>query len=450
MYFDFNDLSKPINSLNYETFNSKLNSIIKRDNEKQVIKKSTNVLLNFTISASPEYFFKDLDTPGKVERWANLRIEDPKEKLEIQKIWQSLDKERFEKWKNTVIDYIKNKDEFKDLGISLNLHMDEKTPHFDLALCPKVGNKVDCKHFFTPITLQKWRNELDNIFKPLGLERVKDEAPGVRDDYKEISKLEMQRDEYLELGKITAPKKLENDDVFKNTILGKKQKIPTENILENNHKREQAYSKALNFYKNFYAQNREKVKGINRLEIENRNLRLENKKLNDSNTKLSKDKINNLRMINCFDVLKELGFNPKEEQDYFRVRTDKINLVLSKDNKFTENKNKIQGGGAFDLLMKVFKFSFKQSIAFLSNNMKQDKNAILLLSVKNHRDELNNLIQNSISQDKTIPDLEPFKDTSKLNQELKRKIKEEQEEQERIKAAVKPKKSVYSAPSPFD
>ena len=65
--------------------------------------------------------------------------------------------------------------------------MDEKTPHFDLALCPKVGKKVDCKHFFTPITLEKWRKELDNIFTPLGLDRIKDEAPGVRDNYKEIS-----------------------------------------------------------------------------------------------------------------------------------------------------------------------------------------------------------------------------------------------------------------------
>ena len=451
LYFDFDDLSKPINSLNYETFKSKINSIIKRDNEKQVIKKSTNVLLNFTFSASPEYFFKDLDTPGKVERWANLRIEDPKEKLEIQKIWQSLDKERFEKWKNTVIDYIKNKDEFKDLGISLNLHMDEKTPHFDLALCPKVGNKVDCKHFFTPITLQKWRNELDNIFKPLGLERVKDEAPGVRDNYKEISQLERERNEYLELGKVKAPSIIMKDEIFKDGFLGKKQIISTEQIIENRDKREKAHKTKLDYYRGFYEQNIEKVKAVKRLEVENRNLKTLNKKLFDKNNILSKEQTNNLRNISCVDVAKALGFNPKEEQDFYRIRTDKLNLVISKENKFTENKERIQGGGAFDLLMKVFKFSFKQSIAFLSNNMKEDKNTISQLAIKTQKDELNKLIQNAVNQENTKhPNLTPYLDTSKSIQDEKKKLQEEErrKEQERIERQNRLKKSTSFTPAP--
>lgn len=451
LYFDFNDLSKPINSLNYETFKSKLNSIIKRDNEKQVIKKSTNVLLNFTISASPEYFFKDLDTPEKLQRWSNLRIEDPKEKLEIQKIWESLDKEKFEKWKDTVIDYIKSKDEFKDLGISLNLHMDEKTPHFDLALCPKVGNKVDCKHFFTPIALEKWRKELDKIFTPLGLDRVKDEAPGVRDNYKEISQLERERNEYLELGKVKAPSIIMKDEIFKDGFLGKKQVISTEQIIENRDKREKAHKEKLDYYRGFYEKNFEKVKAVKRLEVENRDLRLTNKKLQQKNKSLSKEQINDLRGIDCLEVVKSMGFNPKEEQDYYRIRTDKLNLVITKENKFTENKNKIQGGGAFDLLMKVFNFSFPQSIAFLTSRMKKDKNTVIQLAAKTQKEELNKLVQNSIIQDSIKqPDLSPFFDTSKSIEDEKKKLQEDERrrEQERIERLNKSKNTTSFSPTP--
>lgn len=389
LHFDF-DTFAPTKKISSKAFKEKLNKIIRRKNPKQKIKKSTNVFLNMNFSASPQYFFKGLNE-NNLLWWDQLR--HPKDKDEIQKIWKTLDQEKFEAWKNTVLDFIKNEEDFKDLGISLDLHLDEKTPHFEFSLCPKFGDKVDCKNFFTPARLEKWRSKLDQAFKPLGLERLKGEAPAAQDDYKAIAEASSTVP-VPEAPRAKAPKPILADEVFKDGFLGKKQVIPTEEILENRNKREKAYNTELQFYKKYFNENKYKVNAYDKLKVKYETEKKENNKMKNTIKKLSTEQVENLREIDCNDVLQVLGFQPKKEGITTRTKTDELNLVVNSENKFTENKNQIYGGGAIDLLMKVFKYTFKESTDFLTSHFGFDKvSKVVLTNQKQTQETVKNQLK---------------------------------------------------------
>lgn len=384
LHFDFVDF-KPTEKISSDVWKENLNSILRKDNEKQTIKKSTNVFLNMNFSASPQYFFDGLNEKN-LEEWDQLKWENPQDRKKISEVWKTLNKEKFENWKNSVLEFIKNEEDFKNLGVSLDLHLDEKTPHFEFSLCPKVGNKVDCKNFFTPTRLEKWRSKLDLAFKPLGLDRLKDEAPATKDDYKAIA--EASRPVVVpEPPRAKAPKAIKDDEIFEDRFFGKKQIIETEKILENRNKREKAYNTELKFYKTYFEENKFKIGAYEKLKEKYNTEKKENNKMRQQIKKLTTEQVENLRSIDCNEVLHVLGFNPKKEGITHRTKTEDLNLVVNSENKFTENKNQIYGGGAIDLMTKVFKYTFKEATDFLSSHFGFDRVSQVILTNQKQTEE---------------------------------------------------------------
>lgn len=397
------DFSRSENNLSFGVKNSndfeeKLNSIIRDGNEKQVLKSNTNLFIGFVISASPQYFFKGLQPPEnlsdeqkevwqteKLKWWDNLNAnsKDPKkaiaDKKSIADIWKTLDKNAFEDWKKAVVEFSKD-DEFKNLIISFDIHMDEKTPHAHITVCPKMENKkVDCKNFFTKESLERWRQKLEVKFTPLGLERAKEE-PMPRDDQEQHYKalagaIEPEPAPEVEVPPPMLPSSLEQ----KEPLFGKDKvlisKIELEKLERNFKKRETAQGKKYNFYKQFYENNKFNSAYVKKLENKNLNLTKENNKMKGQIKKLTDEQMENLRHIPLNEVCQQLGFEVKKEsREFYRVKTENLNLVLNTDkNSFSENKNSNNGFGAINLLVKVFGYTAKQAIEFLSGKFQPEQ-----------------------------------------------------------------------------
>ena len=109
----------------------KLKENLSKLESKKAIRKDANVLLEFIFSASPEFFYNNLDK----EKFEKLTMKENKNELD--KIFnENLNKENLEKFKKSVVDFINSKPEFKNNVVNLVLHLDEKTPHFHLTLTP--------------------------------------------------------------------------------------------------------------------------------------------------------------------------------------------------------------------------------------------------------------------------------------------------------------------------
>lgn len=89
--------------------------------------------------------------------------------------------------------------------------------------------------------------------------------------------------------------------------------------------------------------------------------------------KLKDEQTEALRQIPCVEVLEKLGFEVKSEGTTSRLKNDNLNLVINHENKFTENKSGVGGFGAISLLTQVFKYSFRESISFLSTHFSSEK-----------------------------------------------------------------------------
>ena len=130
-------------------------------NSKKALRKDANVLLEFVFSASPEFFYNDLDK----NRFEQLTMKD--NKSELDKIFneKKLNKENLDKFKNAVVDFINSKPEFKNNVVNLVLHLDEKTPHFHLALTPILNNRLTAKEFLHLIKLELGKMIFTSIAK---------------------------------------------------------------------------------------------------------------------------------------------------------------------------------------------------------------------------------------------------------------------------------------------
>ena len=110
-------------------------------NSKKALRKDANVLLEFVFQQA-QNFYNDLDK----NRFEQLTMKD--NKSELDKIFnEKLNKENLDKFKNAVVDFINSKPEFKNNVVNLVLHLDEKTPHFHLALTPILNNRLTAKEF---------------------------------------------------------------------------------------------------------------------------------------------------------------------------------------------------------------------------------------------------------------------------------------------------------------
>jgi hypothetical protein len=359
---------------NSDEFEEKLTSIIRKDNDKQILKSNTNLFLGFVISASPNYFFDDLTTEDDLKRWDNLNVSSPSDRNEIKKIWQSLNKNRFEEWKKGVIGFA-NDDEFKDLIVSFDVHMDEKTPHAHITIVPKGGSKLDCKNFYTPASLQRWRNKLEGFLMPLGLERTRDEFPGVRDDQEQYYKAQAGATQPEQAPVVAVPARMLPNSITQISVpfvpdIAICSKKELKALSKNFKEREAAQGKKYAFYKKFYDDN--KFKSAYAAKIENKYNAQKEKidTLKKQIKKYSDEQMENFRQISLLDVVAKLGLIcKKESSSLHRIKNENINLVINSDkNQFSENKNSQNGFGAINLLVKVFGYSSKQAIEFLAND----------------------------------------------------------------------------------
>jgi hypothetical protein len=83
-----------------------------------------------------------------------------------------------------------------------------------------------------------------------------------------------------------------------------------------------------------------------------------------------------LRNISIFCIMDYLGHNFINDGTSRRYKDNNMNLVVNIKNQFYDNISGVKGGGAIDLLINMFKYSFKNSVVFLKTilyNKKYDK-----------------------------------------------------------------------------
>jgi hypothetical protein len=330
-------------------------------------RKDSAKAIEIVFRVSADYFF-NFDNDSQLQKFRTLRMDNPKEKKIIDKYWQTrLDKNKVQQVEDLVSDYVKNK--FGENLVQLVAHFDEKGPHFHCVFLPITSdNRLSAKAVYNKIWLNTMLKECDALFKPLGLKRNKDiDAPAEHIPFN-IYQSAPNEPETPPVFKIRDRLKVEDCVEVKTGILGNKE-IPKKSIVEIiEHQKglEQDYKKALQFYSTFYKNNFDKIRAIKQVEYENKELRKENKRMRTNTKSISEEVVSNLRSIDCNEVMSSLGIQGKAEGNSTRYKTDAINLVITEGAKFTENKNSISGGGAIDLLTKVFGYKFKEAVTFLA------------------------------------------------------------------------------------
>ena len=281
-------------------------------------------------------------------------------------------------WKKQVVKFVNENDIFKGNCLSLVYHGDEVQPHIQGVFVPRVGNKLHYQHLLGGVEGSEKFHRLQDDFsasmKPLGF---------VRGDGTHTNGLD-QRQYEKSIGELSkpSPAPVALAPVPETGIFNKKEVISIQqsNIdkLKSENKKLKKEVKKLTF---FQTQNENLKKVNSELKKSNRNYRNEKMKLNN-------EQLENLRQIDCNDVLSVLGYEPKSEGITTRTKTQDLNLVVNSENKFTENKSMAQGFGAIDLLCKVFKYSFKESIEFLSSNFGFERTAKVIVANKTHTEEI--------------------------------------------------------------
>ena len=154
----------------------KLKENLENVESKKALRKDANVMLEFIFSASADFFYDNLDK----DKFDKLTMKDNKNELD--KIYnESLNKENLILFQKSVVDFINSKPEFKNNIVNLTLHLDEKTPHFHLALTPILNNRLTAKQFFTPTTARQWQDDFHKqlIENKIVLERGKEFSPAI-------------------------------------------------------------------------------------------------------------------------------------------------------------------------------------------------------------------------------------------------------------------------------
>lgn len=347
----------------HQELKSKLDNL----DSKKAIRKDANVMLEMIFSASPEFFYKNLDR----EKFDKLTMKNNKSEL-ADLFNKNLDKEKLEQFTKTVVDFCNEK--FKDNIVNLTLHLDEKTPHFHLTLTPIIEGKLSAKRFWTPQTTQAWQNDFAKACEPLGLVKGMDDSQAVHQtckDYKSSVSIEIPEPPSKGFSKVPS-----ENEIFKKTFFGsEKQIIDTRDILKAQQKRENDIHREFDFYRTFYNENKETLKKTQQAIFENKQLQKENLEMKKTLNKISQERQNELKRISLIAVLQHLGYEPKKESDsFYRVKTQDKNIVINVDrNTFSENKTSTNGYGAISMLMDVFDYDFRDAIDTLSTKFSPEQ-----------------------------------------------------------------------------
>jgi len=331
----------------------------------------------FRITAS--HFF-NFDNQSQIDRFETLRMSNDKERKIIEKCWQDrLNTQKVEQIEKLISDYVKQK--FGDNLVQLVAHMDEKGPHWHAVWTPITKDgRLSAKEMYTREWLNTMLKECEAIFNPIGLKKDKDPlGPAEHIANKTYTSAPTEPATVTQKFSIRKQLKLEDCIEQQSGIFSKKeiQKKSIAEILDHSKGIENDYIKVINHYKSFYDKNYDKIRRTDAVQEENLKLRKENKRLTKSGEvmykKLTEEQVKNARSIDCDEVMQSLGYTGKREGSTYRYKNDAINLVITEGQKFTENKSMENGGGAIDLLVKVFKYKFKEAVTFLSTNFGTDK-----------------------------------------------------------------------------
>lgn len=102
-------------------------SLSKKYEELKVEEKTGNVFaMEFMVTASPEYFFKDIKG-WSASLWDKLQTTNPSDKIVIDQFWSKVDKNKINNYFKEQLEFFKK--EFGDSVENMVLHLDEKSPH---------------------------------------------------------------------------------------------------------------------------------------------------------------------------------------------------------------------------------------------------------------------------------------------------------------------------------
>lgn len=368
---------------------------------KKAIRKDANVILEFVFSASPEFFYKNLDKEefDKMTMKAN--------KLELQQIFfNQLDKEKLELFKKSVCEFIDSKPEFKNNVVNLTMHLDEKTPHLHLELTPIIENRLTAKKFFTPSNARSWQDDFHKCLMAnnLELERGKEFSPAVHQtlaEYRSNELVDMPQPPVSITPARTSLNQLGAKIPMTEKIITTKTEL--EDFEREIVKRENVQKEKYDFYKDFYKNTKEVLLKTKQALKENATIKQQNQKLMKENFKMNytikrftEEQLENFRQIPLVQVAVKLGLKLTERKNGFaRFKNDNINLVINENaNSYAENKENKNGFGAINFLKDMAGYDFRQSIDFLGNDFSsrdiarelKDEQGIMIIDkvVKNH------------------------------------------------------------------
>lgn len=380
---------------------SKLKENLSKLESKKAIRKDANVLLEFIFSASPDFFYNNLDK----EKFDKLTMKD--DKKELDKIFnENLNKENLSKFEKSVVEFINSKPEFKDNVVNLVLHLDEKTPHYHLTLTPILNKRLTAKTFFTPDKARTWQDDFHNVLQKnnIDLKRGREHSSSIHQtlaEYRSNDVIDMPKAPQIDI-----PSRPQLDKLGTKVLLTEKI-ITTKTELNNANKqlknRETVLLKKYSFYKNQFTEMQDvfvkaklAIKENTKLKERNEYLKKGYIEMQDKFKKFTDKQLEDLRQIPLVEVALKLGFNLTESKNgYARFKNENMNLVIDeKSNSYSENKNNVNGFGAINFLKDLAGLDFKRAVDFLGN----DFNSVnIAREVKQHSNAIN-VIFNSVNQ----------------------------------------------------
>jgi len=366
---------------------------------KKALRKDANVLLEFVFSASPEFFYENLDK----EKFDNWTMKD--NKTDLDKVFnEKLNRKNLDVFQKSVIDFVNSKPEFKDNVVNLVLHLDEKTPHFHLTLTPILEKRLTAKTFFTPEKARQWQDDFHSVLQQnnVVLERGKEFSQAIHqtlNEYRSNEVIALPEPPGTLVPGMPLPSAIGTKVPLTDKVLTTKYELLK---LEKEIKqRENAQKEKYEFYKNFYNETKPTLKKVKQalkeneiLKTKNQKLQKENFEMNYKQKKISNEKLEDLRQIPLVQVALKLGLTPTEKSgDYVRFRNGEINLVINESkNQYVDNKSEKQGFGSINFLRDFANYDFKQAVEFLGN----DFPSVDIARELKHSKERDNLIHSAV------------------------------------------------------
>lgn len=353
------------------------------------LKKNANLALSFVFSGSPEFFF-DLENSGiTAEEFLNLDWKKDRDKEKIQFLWSKfLNQKNLEKFQRVMLEHLK--EVHGENLVSIHCHLDEKSPHWHVLICPRVkdnnGNwRLDARTYYSKTNLIKWNADLEKRMSKIGLYASSEkmelitEKPVSEDVVLRSSSVAKRNTTRKPRRRKRIKKNLEIlQEMPSKTLMGNYKEKETEEFIEQLKSTIKGYSVV--YEEECLANEKledervkftETIKEQSKIISKQRNLSNKSIPYLTQSKKLFEEQNNALREIPLENILELLGFGFKKTSSYFEVRDRDRNLKLNierKTGKFTENISGQTGYGAIDLVKLLLNCTFSKAKSFLIEN----------------------------------------------------------------------------------